>query len=133
MLSSERVAELVAAAMRAREHAYAPYSAFPVGAALLLDSGAIVSAGNVENASFGLSICAERAVVVRAVAQGSRRYLAIAVVGPKELDLTPCGACRQLLSEFGLDITIITMRGGEPRTQSLRELLPDAFDAESLP
>ncbi len=133
MLSSERVAELVAAAIRAREHAYAPYSAFPVGAALLIDSGTIVTAGNVENASFGLSICAERSAVVRAVAQGSRRYLAIAVVGPKELDLTPCGACRQFLSEFGLDIIIVTMRGGEPRMQSLRDLLPDAFDAESLP
>ncbi len=133
MLSPERAAELVAAAMRAREHAYAPYSAFPVGAALLLDSGAIVTAGNVENASFGLSICAERAAVVRAVAQGSRRYLAIAVVGPKELDLTPCGACRQFLSEFGLDIEVVTMRSGQPRTQHLRELLPDAFDAESLP
>ena len=133
MLSPERAAELVAAAMSAREHAYAPYSAFPVGAALLLDSGAIVTAGNVENASFGLSICAERAAVVRAVAQGSRRYLAIAVVGPKELDLTPCGACRQFLSEFGLDIEVVTMRSGQPRTQQLRELLPDAFDAESLP
>ncbi|MGC8485049.1 MAG: cytidine deaminase [Candidatus Baltobacteraceae bacterium] len=133
MLSSERIAELVGEAKRAREHAYAPYSAFPVGAALLLDSGAIVTAANVENASFGLSICAERAAVVRAVAQGSRRYLAIAIVGPKELDLTPCGACRQFLSEFGLDLTVVTMRGGEPRAQSLRELLPDAFDAESLP
>ncbi len=133
MLSSERIAELVGEAMRAREHAYAPYSAFPVGAALLLDSGAIVTAANVENASFGLSICAERAAVVRAVAQGSRRYLAVAIVGPKELDLTPCGACRQFLSEFGLDITVVTMRGGEPRVQSLRDLLPDAFDAESLP
>ena len=133
MLSSERISELVGAAMRAREHAYAPYSAFPVGAALLLDSGAIVTAANVENASFGLSLCAERAAVVRAVAQGSRRYLAIAVVGPKELDLTPCGACRQFLSEFGLDIAVVTMRAGEPRVQPLRDLLPDAFDAESLP
>ncbi len=133
MLSSERISELVGEAMHAREHAYAPYSAFPVGAALLLDSGAIVTAANVENASFGLSICAERAAVVRAVAQGSRRYLAIAIVGPKELDLTPCGACRQFLSEFGLDITVVTMRGGQPRVQSLRDLLPDAFDAESLP
>ena len=133
MLSSERISELVGEAMHAREHAYAPYSAFPVGAALLLDSGAIVTAANVENASFGLSICAERAAVVRAVAQGSRRYLAVAIVGPKELDLTPCGACRQFLSEFGLDITVVTMRGGEPRVQSLRDLLPDAFDAESLP
>ncbi len=133
MLSPEKVAALVSEAMHAREHAYAPYSAFPVGAALLLDSGAIVTAANVENASFGLSICAERAAVVRAVAQGSRRYLAIAVIGPKELDLTPCGACRQFLSEFGLDIEIITMRAGQPRAQPLRELLPEAFDAESLP
>lgn len=133
MLSSERVAELVARAAQAREHAYAPYSAFPVGAALLLDSGEIVTGGNVENASYGLSICAERSAVVRAVARGARRYLAIAVVGPKELDLTPCGACRQFLSEFGLDIEVVTLRGGQPTTRALRELLPDAFDAESLP
>ncbi len=133
MLSSERVAELVARAAQAREHAYAPYSAFPVGAALLLDSGEIVTGGNVENASYGLSICAERSAVVRAVARGARRYLAIAVVGPKELDLTPCGACRQFLSEFGLDIEVVMLRGGEPTTRALRELLPDAFDAESLP
>ena len=133
MLSSERVAELVARAAQAREHAYAPYSAFPVGAALLLDSGEIVTGGNVENASYGLSICAERSAVVRAVARGARRYLAIAVVGPKELDLSPCGACRQFLSEFGLDIEVVTLRGGQPMTRALRELLPDAFDAESLP
>ncbi len=133
MLSSERIAELVARAAQAREHAYAPYSAFPVGAALLLDSGEIVTGANVENASYGLSICAERAAVVRAIAKGARRYVAIAVVGPKELDLSPCGACRQFLSEFGLDIEVVMLRGGQPITRALRELLPDAFDAESLP
>jgi len=133
MLSSESAVALLKSAAEAREHAYAPYSAFPVGAALLLDSGECVTGGNVENASYGLSLCAERAAIVRAIAQGHRRFVAIAIVGPGERDLTPCGACRQFIAEFGLEIAVVTLRDKAPIVRSIRELLPDAFDAESLP
>ena len=122
-------AELLASARAARERAYAPYSSFPVGAALLTKSGEVIAGANVENASYPLSICAERAALFAAVAQGHRSFEAIAIVGPEDVPIAPCGACRQALREFGDGIRII--REGRSDT-TLRELLPDAFGPENL-
>jgi len=105
---------LIAKAMEAREKAHAPYSNFAVGAALLAKSGRVYTGCNVENASYGLSICAERAAVFKAVSEGEREFEAIAVVTEK--GVTPCGACRQVLIEFGEDIQVIVANGaGEYR------------------
>ena len=118
---------LVAAARRAQQQAYAPYSKYPVGAALETEDGQIYTGCNVENASYGLTICAERVAVGTAVAAGARRFRRIAIAVGSEPPAPPCGACRQVLAEFGLDLE------GEsvgPRTSvawTLRSLLPDAF------
>ena len=123
--------DLIAKAMEAREKAYAPYSHFAVGAALLTRSGRLCTACNVENASYGLSICAERAAVFKAVSEGERDFEAIAVVTVN--GVTPCGACRQVLIEFGEDIQVIVAdEGGEYRVFTLQELLPEAFTPEHL-
>src|ERR1700742_2748278 len=102
ILRSEQEAELLSAAQEAAEHAYAPYSGFRVGAALLLQNGEIVTAANVENASYGVTICAERSAVARAVAQyGPQiRIAAAAVTNLNGESSSPCGACRQVLAEF---------------------------------
>jgi cytidine deaminase len=129
-------AELVAAARAARERAYAPYSGFRVGAALLTEQGDVITAANVENASYGLAICAERSAVVAAVAAGSRRFLAIAVAGNGPDPVTPCGACRQVLREFpnGADLEVLCAgeAGEELLVTTLGALLPDSFGPESL-
>jgi cytidine deaminase len=122
---------LIAEAMKAREKAHAPYSRFAVGAALLAKSGRIYTGCNVENASYGLSTCAERVAVFKAVSEGERDFEAIAVVTEK--GVPPCGACRQVLMEFGEDIQVIVANGaGEYRVFTLRELLPEAFTPEHL-
>ena len=122
---------LIAKAMEAREKAHAPYSRFAVGAALLSKSGCIYTGCNVENASYGLSICAERTAVFKAVSEGERDFEAIAVVTEK--GVTPCGACRQVLMEFGEDIQVIVANGaGEYRVFTLQELLPEAFTPKHL-
>lgn len=121
--------ELIAQAREAREKAYAPYSNFAVGAALLAKSGRVYTGCNVENASYGLSICAERTAVFKAVSEGVRDFEAIAVVTEK--GVTPCGACRQVLMEFGEDIQVIVAdEAGVYRVFTLRELLPEAFTPE---
>ncbi|MFQ5813106.1 MAG: cytidine deaminase [Anaerolineae bacterium] len=123
--------ELIAKAMEARGKAYAPYSDFAVGAALLARSGRVYTGCNVENASYGLSICAERTAVFKAVSEGERDFEAIAVVTEK--GVTPCGACRQMLMEFGEDIQVIAANeAGEYRVFGLQELLPEAFTSEDL-
>ena len=125
-------AELVAAARAARERAYAPYSGFRVGAALLTAQGDVITAANVENASYGLAICAERAAVVAAVAAGSRSFQSIAVAGNGPDPVTPCGACRQVLAEFGGDLVIESVGPTGCTRWALRELLPDAFGGDAL-
>ena len=115
--------DLLRAARQARQHAYAPYSKFAVGAALLTKDGDVVTGANVENASYPVGMCAERTALFAAAAQGHRSFDAIAIAGPEGVALTPCGACRQALSEFG-DLRVIR-EGHEDVT--LRELLPDAF------
>jgi cytidine deaminase len=123
--------DLIAKAMGARKKAHAPYSHFTVGAALLAKSGRIYTGCNVENASYGLSICAERTAVFKAVSEGERDFEAIAVV--TENGVTPCGACRQVLMEFGEDIQVIVADGaGGYRVFGLQELLPEAFTSEHL-
>jgi cytidine deaminase len=129
--------ELVAAARAARERAYAPYSGFRVGAALLTGQGDVVTAGNVENASYGLAICAERSAVVAAVAAGYRSFEAIAVAGNGPDPVTPCGACRQVLREFpkGADLEVLCAgEAGEALlATTVGALLPDSFGPEDLP
>ena len=116
---------LLAAAWEARESAYAPYSRFAVGAALLGADGRVFKGCNVENLSYGLTICAERVAVASAVTAGQREFIAIAVVADTAVPISPCGACRQVLSEFGVARVILANRK-EHVEFSLSELLPRA-------
>lgn len=125
-------ANLLDAARAARANAYAPYSHFSVGAALLARDGRVFTGANVENASYGLSMCAERVAVYAAVATGALAFEAIAVVGPDHTATTPCGACRQVLIEFGPKLTVITQADGLANMQSIAELLPAAFSPQTL-
>jgi cytidine deaminase len=129
-----RIEELLGAAREARERAYAPYSGFNVGAAVLADDGRIFAAPNVENASYGVSLCAERGAVHKAVSEGAGRLEAVAVVASGEGHTWPCGACRQVLYEFGRgDLVVISEAPGGGREQHpLADLLPNAFGPEDL-
>ncbi len=131
-ISTSDVERLVAAAIAARDHAYAPYSRFRVGAALLLPDGRLSSGCNVENASFGLSVCAERNAVAAAVAAGARRFSGLAVVTDVRPPASPCGACRQVLSEFGDFPVVLANLAGDRLVTSVSHLLPDAFDGRTL-
>ena len=124
--------ELVRRAREVMQNAYAPYSHFRVGAAIEADDGSIHVGCNVENASYGLTICAERMAVGAAVAAGRQRLARLAVATAVEPPATPCGACRQLLAEFGLDLEIVTVGPTSERHWTLRDLLPEAFTRESL-
>ncbi|BCV20577.1 cytidine deaminase [Moorella sp. Hama-1] len=120
--------DLLAAAAAARVKAYAPYSRFKVGAALMAAGGRVYSGGNIENASYSLTVCAERVALFQAVAAGEREFIALAVVGGDLPACFPCGACRQVLAEFAPDLEVITGRPGGPlQRRLLRELLPDSF------
>jgi cytidine deaminase len=131
--SSRKKEDLIALALEARKKHYAPYSHFPVGAALLAESGQVYAGCNVENASYGLSICAERVALFKAVAAGERRFKAIAVV--TETMATPCGSCRQVLAEFGEDElqVIVADLEGQMEVYALGELLPVTFTSKHLP
>ncbi|HEY2841001.1 MAG TPA: cytidine deaminase [Pirellulales bacterium] len=127
-LPPETQRELIAAAVAARQNAYAAYSKFAVGAALLTADGQIVYGANVENASYGLTICAERVAIHSAVAAGYRQFRALAVVTSG--GLPPCGACRQVMAEFCADLPILLVDADRPdavATTSLAELLPQRF------
>lgn len=117
--------ELVVAAKSAREHAYAVYSKFAVGAALLTDGGEIFVGCNVENLSFGLTICAERSAVYSAIGAGRRKFVRIAVCADSVEPVTPCGACRQVLAEFAPEVEVVSVNlaGSEFRAR-ISELLP---------
>ena len=117
--------KLVEAAWQAREAAYAPYSHFHVGAALLAEDGRIFPGCNVENISYGLTNCAERVAIGAAVAAGARKFLAVAVVADTMVPISPCGACRQVLAEFGVPEVFLANRSGQIRF-TLDELLPRA-------
>jgi cytidine deaminase len=126
--------ELIDKARKARERAYAPYSHFAVGAALLSRSGKVYLGANVENAAYPLTICAERTAVVKAVSEGEKEFEAIAVV--TETGAAPCGACRQVLREFsgpkGDLRVIISDMSGHARTYTIAELLPNGFTPDQL-
>ena len=129
--------ELVAAARAAALDAYAPYSNFAVGAALLFEDGEIVTGANVENASYGLSLCAETVAAGRAMAEGRRGGLvAVAVTGPGSDPITPCGRCRQVLNELaalgGTDPLVLCVGPDDVYRIALSELLPAAFGPASL-
>jgi cytidine deaminase len=124
--------ELIGKAKRARLKAYAPYSNFKVGAALLTKQGKVYTGANVENGSDGLTVCAERAAVLKAVNEGDKDFVRIAVVTEKNRPITPCGACRQVLSEFAGDLKIICANlRGDVKKYTLKELLPEAFRRRS--
>ena len=124
---------LVEAARRASRNAYVPYSRFQVGAAVLCSSGKVYTGCNIENASYGGTICAERVALTKAISEGERQFERVVVVGPNSSPTSPCGICRQFMAEFGLDVPV-TMVGesGESITMTVRELLPDAFTSEAL-
>jgi cytidine deaminase len=120
--------ELIGIALQAREAAYAPYSQYKVGAALLGKSGRIYTGCNVENASYGASICAERTAAVKAVSEGEREFEALAVAVGGEEPSSPCGICRQFLAEFGIGLRLILVNvKGDRVDATLDEYLPEAF------
>jgi len=141
MLSKEQEADLIRKARAAAEHAYAPYSDYQVGSALLFDDGAVITGSNVENASYGLALCAETVAVSRAFGEGRRGGLvALAVTGPLDkgdgAPITPCGRCRQVLNEIaqlgGTDPLVLCVGKDEVRRVRLSELLPHAFGPAHL-
>ena len=125
-------AALVARAREAQAHAHAPYSRFRVGAALEAEDGRVFVGCNVESASYGLTICAERMALGAGVAAGARRFRRVAVVTDADPPAAPCGACRQLLAEFGMDLEVVAAGRSQERRWILGALLPDAFTREAL-
>jgi len=122
------VEKLLNLARAAREMAYAPYSGFPVGAALLTARGQVYKGCNVENASYGLTICAERVALFKAVSEGERDFAALAVVAGTEKHCVPCGACLQVLAEFNPQLTVFMGNSrGEYREKRVADLLPVIF------
>lgn len=131
--SADRIQSLIQAAERAKHRAYAPYSRFRVGAALLARDGTVLTGCNVENSSYSLTICAERAAIFKAVADGHTKFSALAIASDDKSFLPPCGACRQVLSEFAPDITIIlTTSHGRAKVTSLKKLFPMPADLKKL-
>ena len=135
MIQKNKISQsgLIAAAQKAKANAYAPYSKFKVGAALLAKNGKVYLGCNVENASYGLTCCAERNAVFQAVSDGQRKFQAIAIVSDSLEPAAPCGACRQVLNEFSPEMEV-SMAGakGQVKTRKLKELLPDSFGPKSL-
>lgn len=127
--------KLIRAAATAREKAVAPYSNFKVGAALLTQSGEIIYGANVESASYGLTCCAERVALFKALTEGKKNFAAIAVVARSDGGAAPCGACRQLLAEYAPNAQVFVADSESPgtiRTFSVKELLPEAFTGAAL-
>ncbi|HWK24415.1 MAG TPA: cytidine deaminase [Ureibacillus sp.] len=126
--------ELIEQSKVARKNAYVPYSKFPVGAALLSEDGKVYQGCNIENSSFGLTNCAERTAIFKAVSEGVKKFKAIAVVGDTQGPCSPCGACRQVISEFcAPDMPVyLTNLNGDLQQTTVAELLPGAFTPEDL-
>ena len=131
-LTEEQAQALAARAIDARQWSYSPYSRYAVGAALLTSSGKVYDGANVENAAYPDTICAERVAAVKAVSEGEREFVAMAVV--TENGGMPCGSCRQFLSEFGLDaiVLVANLAGEIVKRATVRELLPNAFGPAQL-
>jgi cytidine deaminase len=128
-VNKEQRIELIKAAKKANRFAYAPYSKFKVGAALLSKSGKIFTGCNVENASYGLTVCAERIAVFKAITEGERNFDAIAIYANTKEFTLPCGACLQVLNEFTKNLTVITInRYGKSKTFRSSQLLPYPFN-----
>lgn len=124
---------LVQAAFDAMEHAYAPYSGFPVGAALLCTDGTVYTGCNVENAALGAAVCAERTALVKAVSEGKRSFSRLAVASKSPEPCTPCGLCRQMLAEFAPELEVLCARADRSfQRYSLRDLLPHGFGPAAL-
>ncbi len=123
---------LVRAAAQARRNAYAPYSRFRVGAAVLTQDGSVFTGANVENASYGLSHCAERVAIHKAVSEGHRTITTVAVVVVGEEPAMPCGACRQVMAEFGVHRVIVATPSAVRRVRTLKQLLAEPFLPERL-
>ncbi|MBM3877055.1 MAG: cytidine deaminase [Verrucomicrobia bacterium] len=135
-MRSTATSELVAAAIAARERAVAPYSGFKVGAALRAEDGAVFTGVNVESASYGLTCCAERTAIFTALAAGARDFNAIAIVARADGGVMPCGACRQMLSEYAPDAAVFVADSARPeavRKFTVAQLLPGAFVSVNLP
>lgn len=133
-LSSMNKEQLLAQSKIARENAYVPYSKFPVGAALLAEDGTVFHGCNVENASYGLTNCAERTAIFKAVSQGVKNFKAIAIVADTEGPCAPCGACRQVIAEFcdgDMPVYLTNLKGDVLET-TVKELLPGAFTPKDL-
>ncbi len=129
----DQIDALIEEARRTREQAYAPYSGFLVGAVVLDEDGRTFPGCNVENASYPLSVCAERTAVQRAVSEGARGLVAVAVVASGDTPTWPCGGCRQVLHEFGPDMLVVSEAPDGTREQRrLTDLLPDAFGPQDL-
>lgn len=131
MLNDDKYSHLIEKARKIKLNAYAPYSRYQVGAALLTRDGEIFTGVNVENASFGLTVCAERIAIFNALSQGNQNLEAIAISAQGEDIPYPCGACRQVMNEFNPDIIVILDSGHNINVYSLRELLPMAFNLRS--
>lgn len=124
--------KLIEAARQAREKAYAPYSRFKVGAAVLTSDGKIYTGCNIENASYGMSNCAERTAIFKAVSEGETKLEALAVIGDTNAPISPCGACRQVIAEFGIkQVAMANLKGGV-KIVTLEELLPFSFAKADL-
>jgi cytidine deaminase len=125
--------DLVAAARRARDYAHATYSNFKVGAAIETTDGRVITGCNIENATYGLTICAERVAMFKALSEGHRQFTRIAIVADTETPAPPCGACRQIMWEFAGDIEVILANTSrETKRFQLSTLLPHPFDARFL-
>ena len=132
-MSDLETRRLIEAATQARERAWAPFSKFLVGAALLAPDGRIITGCNCESASYGLTMCAERVAIFKAISEGVTKAVRIAIVVDTKEPTPPCGACRQWLWEFGGDVEVILANlGGELARHRMSDLLPFAFDARSL-
>lgn len=124
--------ELMKMAIEARQNAYAPYSHFAVGAALLAESGRVYTGCNIENASYGLTCCAERNAIFAAVGAGERRFKMLAVAADSPEPVAPCGACRQVIAEFGIPLVVMGNLKEATKTMTAEELLPYGFGQESM-
>jgi len=125
--------ELFKAALEVQKNAYVPYSDFPLGAAVLTEKGEIYTGANIENASFGLTNCAERSAIFNAVSHGQKDIKALLLVSSTEKPVTPCGACRQVIKEFADDIEVVMMTNkGKEITMTSSEMLPGAFAEEDM-
>ena len=125
--------ELMDLAVQAKQNSYSPYSGFPVGAALMAEDGTVYLGCNIEGASFGNAICAERTALCKAVSEGQRSFVKLAVTADTDGPCTPCGICRQMLLEFAPELTVLCgSRAGDITTYTLCELLPHAFSASDM-